>query len=73
MEVEREEILLEIIWNSTFVISEIMKNKKRKKKRAIWIKDWLKRREEKGTYKNIISDRHRFHQENLIGTYSIFW
>ena len=61
MEVEREEILLEIIWNSTFVISEIMKNKKRKKKRAIWIKDWLKRREEKGTYKIIISDRHRFH------------
>ena len=27
MAVEREEILLEIIWNSTFVISEIMKNK----------------------------------------------
>ena len=61
MAVEREEILLEIIWNSTFVISEIMKNKKRKKKRAIWIKDWLKRREEKGTYKIIISDRHPFH------------
>ena len=41
MEVEREKILLEIILNSTFVLTEIMK-KKSEKKRVIWVKDWLR-------------------------------
>ena len=39
MEVEREKMLLDIIWNSALVLSEIVKIKKRKKKRAIWVKD----------------------------------
>ena len=55
MEVKREKILLEIILNSTLVLTEIMK-KKSEKKRVIWVKDWLKRREEKGVCKNIISE-----------------
>ena len=37
-------MLLAIIFNNTFVLSEIIK-KKRKERRAIWIKDWLKGRE----------------------------
>ena len=47
MKVEKEEILLQIILklNSTLVFTKIMKKEKRKKRRAIWIKDWLKRRE----------------------------
>ena len=46
MKVEKEETLLQIILklNSTLVFTEIMKKEKRKR-RAIWIKDWLKRRE----------------------------
>ena len=45
---EREKILQSIILNSTSVLPEAMKKKNRKKRRAIWIKDWLKRGEEKG-------------------------
>ena len=47
MKVEKEETLLQIILklNSTLVFTEIMKKEKRKKRRAIWIKDLLKRRE----------------------------
>ena len=58
MEVEKKEILLEIILTSTFVLTEIMKKKKRKKRRAIWAKDWIKRREQKRSYNNIISEVH---------------
>ena len=58
-------MLLEIKLNNTLVLSEIMK-KKRKKIRAVYIKDWLNRKEENEAYNNIISDCHRFH-------YSIFW
>ena len=47
--------------------SEVMKKKNWKKKKAVWINDWLERREEKGAYNNIISDCHHFHQGNLIG------
>ena len=64
--------MVEIILNSTLILYENIKSKKRKK-RAIWAKDWLKRREDEGAYNHVISDRHRFHLENLIGTYSIFW
>ena len=35
-------ILLEIILNSTLVLSEFRTKKGRKKRRATWIKDWLK-------------------------------
>ena len=56
MEVAKEKILLEIILNSTLVLTEIMNKKKRKKRRAVWVKDWLKRREQKGAYNNIISE-----------------
>ena len=60
MEAEREKVSLEKTLNSTLVLSEVMKNNKRKKRRAIWIKDWLKQRDEKGAYNNIC-DCHRFH------------
>ena len=60
MEVEREKILLEIILISSLVLIEIMK-KKSKKGMAVWVKDWLKRREEEGAYNNIISDRYCYH------------
>ena len=60
MEVEREKVSPEIILNSTLVLSEVMKKNKRKKRRAIWIKDWLKRRDEKGAYNNTC-DCHHFH------------
>ena len=56
MEVGKEKILLEIILNSTLVLTEIMNKKKRKKRRAVWVKDWLKRREQKGAYNNIIGE-----------------
>ena len=56
MEVEREKILLEIVLNSTLVLTEIMKKKNSKMNRVIWVKDWLKRREEKGACNNIISE-----------------
>ena len=49
MDVERENITRDNMEYSTFVLSEIMKNNKRKKSRALWIIDWLKRREEKGS------------------------
>lgn len=51
MEIERKKLLLEIILNSIFAFTETMNKKKRKKRRAIWVKDWLKRRQEKGAYK----------------------
>lgn len=51
MEIERKKLLLEIILNSIFTFTETMNKKKRKKRRAIWVKDWLKRRQEKGAYK----------------------
>ena len=54
-------MLVELILNSILVLFEIMRKTKRQKRRVIWIKDWLKQREEKGAYNNIISDRHRFH------------
>ena len=73
MEVEREKILLETRLTSTLVLSEIVKKKKRKKRWAIWIKDWLKRRKEQVAYNNIVSDCHHFHKANLIGTHLIFW
>ena len=60
VEREREKVSPEIILNSTLVLSEVMKKNKRKKRRAIWTKDWLKRRDEKGAYYNIC-DCHRFH------------
>ena len=56
MEVEREKILLEIVLNSTLVLTEIMKKKNSKMNRVIWVKDWLKLREEKGACNNIISE-----------------
>ena len=65
---KREKISLEIILNSILVLSEIMK-KKRKKRRTIWTKDWLKRREEKGAY-NVISDCHRIYSNFLITRHS---
>ena len=46
---------------STLALLEIMRNKKIKKRRAVWIKDWLKQREEKITYNNVISVCHCFH------------
>ena len=58
MEIERKKLLLEIILNSIFTFTETMNKKKRKKRRAIWVKDWLKRRQEKGAYNNIISELH---------------
>ena len=58
IEVEKKEILLEIILTSTFVLTEIMKKKNSKKRRAIWTKDWIKRRERKHLYNNIISEVH---------------
>ena len=60
VEREREKVSPEIILNSTLVLSEVMKKNKRKKRRAIWIKDWLKRRDEKGAYNNTCNC-HRFH------------
>ena len=45
---------------STLVLTKIMKKKKGKKGRAIWVKDWLKRREEEGAYNNI-KDRYCFY------------
>lgn len=61
--------LLEIKLNkSTLVLSEIIKIKKRKKRKAIWIKAQLKRRDKNGAY-NVISDRHRFCWKSLINTY----
>lgn len=63
---ERGKILLEIITNSTLVLIEIMKKKKRKKSSAVWVKDWLKQIEGKGVCRsNIIDDRYRFHQKKL--------
>ena len=58
MEIERKKLLLEIILNSIFTFTETMNKKKRKKRRAIWVKDWVKRRQEKGAYNNIISELH---------------
>ena len=49
-----------MILNCILILTEIIKNKKRKKRKAMWLKDWLKRREEKGAYNNVISDRHCF-------------
>ena len=49
---------------STLVLTKIMKKKKGKKGRAIWVKDWLKRREEEGAYNNI-RDRYCFYQGKL--------
>ena len=56
-------MLLEIILNSTLILSEIMKKKNRKKRRAIQIKDQLKRREQNRAYNNIITDCHHFPSE----------
>ena len=53
-------MLLEIILNSNLVLFEILKKKKRKKRKVIWRKVWLKGREEKRAYSNVSSDRHRF-------------
>ena len=41
---EREKILVEIIFNSILALSEVMKKKKRKKRSAIWIKNWLEKK-----------------------------
>ena len=54
MDVERENITRDNMEYSTFVLSEIMKNNKRKKSRAIWIIDWLKRREEKREHTTLL-------------------
>ena len=53
MDVERENITRDNMECSTFVLSEIMKNK-RKKSRTIWIIDWLKRREEKRDHTTLL-------------------
>ena len=54
MEVE-ETILLQIILCSTLLLTKYLK-KKPKRRRKIWVKDWLKRRDERGAYNNIISE-----------------
>ena len=54
MDVERENITRDNMEYSTFVLSEIMKNNKRKKSRALWIIDWLKRREEKREHTTLL-------------------
>ena len=54
MDVERENITRDNMEYSNFVLSEIMKNNKRKKSRAIWIIDWLKRREEKREHTTLL-------------------
>ena len=56
MEIERKKLLLEVILNSIFAFTETMNKKKRKKRRAIWVKYWLKRRQENGAYNHIISE-----------------
>ena len=56
MEIERKKLLLETILTSIFAFTETMNKKKRKKRRAIWVKNWLKRRQEKGACNNIISE-----------------
>ena len=60
MKLEGKILLVELTLNSTLVLSEIMKKKKRNERRRIWINNCLKRREKKEAYNNIISDRHRF-------------
>ena len=60
MKLEGKILLVELTLNSTLVLSEIMKKKKRNERRGIWINNCLKRREKKEVYNNIISDRHRF-------------
>ena len=53
-------MLLVIILNSNLVLFEVLRKKKRKNRKVIWRKDWLKGREEKRAYSNVSSDRHRF-------------
>lgn len=63
---EREKILLEIISNSTLVLTKIMKKKKREKSRVMmWVKDQLKQSDEEEAHNNIIRDCYRFYQEKL--------
>ena len=55
-DVEKDKILLELILNSTLVLTEIMKKKKRTKRKAIWVKEWLKRREQNDACNNTTSE-----------------
>ena len=45
---------------SALVLSQMKKKKKKQNRRAIWVKDQLKRKEEKAVY-NTISDRQEFY------------
>ena len=55
--------------NSTLVLIEIMKKKKRKKSRAVWVKDWLKQIEGNGVCRSsIVDDRYRFSGNSTLQT-----
>ena len=60
-EVEKESITRNNIDWIVPLFYQVTKKRKKKKRRAIWINVWIKRREEKGAYSNIISDCHRFY------------
>ena len=66
MEAEREKDDQIIKLHRALVLPGIVKKKKRKNGRAIWIDKTL-------AYNSIISDRHRSYQENMTGNYSDLW
>ena len=46
------------------VFLEILRRKKKRKKRAVWVKSWLAERDDKGAYNNILAELQLHDREN---------
>ena len=54
MEKEKEQLLLTVVTCSSVLI--LKHRQKRKRSRTLWVKEWLKNREEKGAFNNILNE-----------------
>ena len=45
-----------VIVSATLIIANILRSRKKNKKRKMWVKSWLLRRDEKSAYQNILQE-----------------
>ena len=47
-----------VIVSATLIIANILRSRKKNKKRKMWVKSWLLRLDEKSAYQNILQELH---------------
>ena len=54
-----------VIVSATLIIANILRSRKKNKKRKMWVKSWLLRRDEKSAYQNILQELRLEDAENF--------